>query len=177
MPALTMFVDAALIVLCSLCDRARGGWTIVPSAGQTAAKFLYGAVLGYLIGLPVPLCIATSVLWWVGEKPGWGYPIGMAVLGKVQHQWAHPDAKPEKWQVGPLKNAPWASLIVRGAIWGLPATLLYPWAPEVPALPLAMAVAMPVGALFDRVTGNRYKAGEFVRGGVMGLMCAFSPLS
>lgn len=172
---------SVLIVVCALLDRLRGGWSIVPTAGHKLAGLSYGAILGLLLGLPLIWLPVLTLLWWLGEKPGWGSPMGWAVTGeepktsytRVNSQWTLVSVprKPEKWQVGQLKNHPWLSLIVRGAIWALPAMVIYPWQPKVLWL-FGMTLAMPLGALFDRLTTRKYVAGEFVRGGMMGLICS-----
>lgn len=161
-----------LIIACAVADRLRGGWHIFPHPAHVAGSLSYGAILGLLLGVPPAWFPALALLWWLGEKPGWGYPMGQAILGKVQHAYAFPNAAPERWQFGFLKNYPWPSLIVRGLMWGLPTLAIWHWQPDVIALPFAMAVAMFNGALFDHMTGNRFKAGEFVRGAIMGLICA-----
>ena len=167
-----MYVDALLIALAAACDRIRGGWKIVPTTGHKIAGLLYGAVLGYLLGLPPLWCAATSVLWWLGEKPGWGYPMGRAILGAAQHDLEHPNAKPERWQVGFLKGQPWLSLVVRGAMWALPVLPIGYWHPQAYAL-IGMAVVLPAGALVDHfMRRGQWATGEWVRGALIGVICA-----
>lgn len=53
----------------------------------------------------------------IGEKPGWGAPIGQ-VRGDLD-----PDRQPEryqKWFNGYMWEHPWVALFFRGFIWGLP---------------------------------------------------------
>lgn len=171
------YLPLLLIPLCALCDRIRGG--LIPDewfpAADICAELVYGAALACALGLPLVFWFPVAVLWTAGGRPGWGYPMGQALLGKVQHAYAHPNAKPERWQFGPLKSKPWPSLIVRGLMWGAPSLVLAYWQPVVVALPIGMAIAMPAAAFFDRVTGLRYKAGEWIRGGLMATFCLSVP--
>lgn len=202
-----------LVPVCALADRLRGGLFPKCRHCDLAGELGYGLALALLLDLPmswatvvvpwvawvidVPLVhwyVLTMALWASGARPGWGYPMGQVVLGKVQHRFQHPDATPEWWQVWRLKDWPVASLVVRGLMWGVPLSPLFKiavkrrwtlpvvifvvamaswwlWShvPALVTLPVAMAVAMPVAALIDRAVPYRYRAGEWIRGALMGL--------
>lgn len=161
-----------LIPLCGLLDRIRGGWRPMGQWANYPAKFGYGLVLGALLGLPWQWWPAVSFLWWLGEKPGYGYPLGWAVTG-IPTPIRKPEAKPEWWQFWFLKSQPWPSLIVRGAMWGAPCLLLYYWQPDVLGLVVAGALGMPAGALLERQFTSRWPAsGEAWRGLIIGAFCA-----
>lgn len=162
--------DAILIALCALCNRLRGGLLPKCRHCDVAGEIGFGLALAVLLGLPPLLWPALSALWLVGARPGWGYPMGQALLG-ANHAIAHPTAEPERWQIGFLKDRPWLSLVVRGAMWAVPALPLAYWHPQVLAL-LGMAVAMPVATLIDRAATYRIRGGEWISGAIMGAICA-----
>lgn len=164
-------IDAALVAACSFCDRLRGGMFKIPHCG-TIFALVYGAVLGWLLDLPPEICAAVGLLWLAGERVGWGYPMGQAVLGTDAHAIEHPQVKPEKWQFGPLMN-PWLALVFRGALWAVPSLALSYWYPQVFVL-LFMALAMPAGALLDRTLTQKWVGGEWLRGAIMGAVCAIA---
>lgn len=168
--AFDVIIPLAAVVICAVADRLRGGLLPKCRHCDLAGELVYGLALAVLLGLPELLWPVLSVLWLLGARPGWGYPMGQALLGKIQHAWAHPNAQPEWWQVGPLKSRPWLSLVVRGAMWAAPCLPLAFWHPQVWAL-LGMAVAMPAGALLDRTLTYRWQAGEWVRGALIGVIC------
>ncbi len=165
-----MIVKLLLIVLCGLCDAIRGGLRPVKWI-EYPAKFGYGAFLALLITNDWRLIIATSVLWWLGEKPGWGFPSGWVLTGKDPRTWKQ-DAEPEKWQklLG-IENMPLTSLLIRGLIWC------------VPVLPLAyfntgfiwLIVVAPIAMLSPYIASyypfnqkNKGHFNEFLRGCMMG---------
>ena len=108
---------------------------------------LYGWAVAALCGYVWDgwLTMAIVAGWVLGERPGWGAPIGQV------HGTEDPDREPEfyqRWFGGLLWRHPWSALAIRGAMWGLPvlaftALLGEPvWEPMV-----AMAVAMPAAEL------------------------------
>ncbi len=162
-------IDLLLVAACAAADRFRGGLLPACKHCDFVGEAVYGLILAVLLGLPVVLWPPLAALWMLGGRPGWGYPMGQAVLGKVQHAWAHPGAQPEKWQIGPLKSRPWLSLVVRGAMWAVPVLPLAYWYPQVFVL-LFMGLAMPAAALLDRTLTYRWRAGEWVRGALIGVI-------
>lgn len=143
---------ASLILLCALADRIRGGWAPFgyrPLPLEYAAKFGYGVLLAALAGVDWHWWAAISVLWWLGEKPGWGYPWGWAIEGRPPETWK-PDANPEIWQVFGLEDRPYLSLAVRGGLWGAPCLLVVGWCPDAVKL-LSYAIVMPLAAYMGHV--------------------------
>ena len=168
-------LDALLVLGCALLDRIRGGGLAhlegVPpdhdmlSLDQRAidrtiefvirflrgkAPFppmphlLYGWSVAALCGYPLDgwLTVVIVAGWVLGERPGWGAPIGQA------RGVPDPDRRPEWWQVGPLRTHPWAALVVRGAMWGLPVlAFTAPLSEAVWQPAAAMALAMPAAEM------------------------------
>ncbi len=146
-----------LISACAVLDRARGAGydklsEFTGTAIRAAAMLSYGYTLGILIGLgektmalglgyPVPdwRLFAIMWLWYIGERIGFGNAIGPALHGERPDRFAL-----HWWQIGPLKRSAWLSLAARGALWGVPCLILYPWAHKVLALPIAAAISMPL---------------------------------
>ena len=157
------------ILACALCDRLRGGWSIAPRWLHKLGGVTYGLLLGHLLELPTHLIPVFAALWWIGEKPGWGYPMGQALLGE-RHKVDYPLAKPEWWQAGYLKNDPWDSLFIRGAMWALPCTLLAMYKHTVLYMLIVAPMAMVFGLFLEKhLTPNMKASGEAWRGGLMGL--------
>ena len=178
----------SLVLLCALFDRARGGGFIA-FGDSPPARFLrgvspfpptphilYGWTVAALCGYAWDgwLTMAIILGWVLGERPGWGAPIGQ------YHGTPDPDRKSEWWQIGPLRSHPFIALVVRGAMWGLPvlaftALLSIPvWQPM-----LAMAVAFPAAEwLVQRIPDPPWPKSwtgawnEFYRGGLFGAILA-----
>lgn len=179
--------SALFILLCAVADRVRGGWApfgFRPLWWERTAKFGYGAMLAALAGVDWQFWPVVAVLWWLGEKPGWGYPMGWAIVGRSPDEWDTTPHGPESWQIGWLSFMPYTSLAVRGAIWACPCLLVAWWQPDILKL-LAMAIAMPLsayaGGLASRRFGDRseiavdvdgWAIAEITRGGLCGLMVA-----
>ena len=154
-------MTALLILLSGLCDWIRGGHNYESRILELAAKFGYGAVLGYLGGCPLYLLPAVSVLFWLGEKPGWGYPLGYALEGHPpEEKW--PDAKLEWWQPEYLRHKPYISLTLRGLMWGVPTLALTYWWHLAPILAVSMGIAMPLSIPIAKSINKRYF--ELIRG-------------
>ena len=161
-----LWLSLLAVPLCGVLDRIRGGalgglaasghrwaWAL-----RKGAVFLYGAVLWLLMWQPgtawwtLPLFVLGH---WAGARPGWGFPAGWAVTGKFPGRpgkpgWDKTPHGPETWQIGPLAARPWLSLVVRGAIWGLPQLGLWLWMPQAVAMIAVMAIAMPAGIAIER---------------------------
>lgn len=133
----TVMVVAALAV--GLFDRCRGS-----DAGSTIraiCTLLSGSILTMLAaGEYTPFAMVGAFLWWLGEKPGWGTPMGMYSGFKPK-----PDHSYERWQIGDtLKKNYRLAVAVRGLMWGAPMLLLYQWMPTIVVVPLAMMCAFPI---------------------------------
>ena len=145
-------IDIGLALTCAALDRLRGAGrkTLLWTATRTASVLAYGAILGWAVGLRNWPLVTLAGLWWAGERiSGWGNSVGPALHGE------RPDKLKLHWyQVGPIARSAYLSLAVRGALWGLPAMLLYPWHHKVQllypwhhkvlAIPIAYAIAMPL---------------------------------
>ena len=178
----------SLVLLCAFFDRARGGGLAFLGDSLLARLLrgkrpfpptpilLYGWAVAALCGYPWDgwLTVAIMAGWVLGERPGWGAPIGQ------YHGTPDPDRRPEWWQVGPLRTNPLAALFVRGAIWGLPVLLLTaPFGVPVWQPLVAMTLAFPAAEwLAERISDPQKPkswAGawnEFYRGGVFGAILA-----
>lgn len=107
-------------------DRLRGSsrprW--MPGLMWALRTALYGyavaAVFGYWADWSTLAIVIGFVL---GERPGWGYPMGQYRMGEFLFRERYPSAEPEWWQLGRLKNNAELSLWVRGAMWGLPVSV------------------------------------------------------
>ena len=110
---------------------------------------LYGLAVAYLTGHGWDgwLTVAIVVGWMLGERPGWGAPIG------EYRGIPDPDRVPEWWQVAILRERPLWALIVRGAMWGLPVLVFSWWAGEIVWQPtVAMALAFPLAEVIYKRT-------------------------
>lgn len=175
----TYLVLAALAVLCGYLDRLRGSDAYDLTKGHNSVDTLvYGAVIGLMLNLPNPLVLgAFAVLWWIGEKPGWGEPLGSALHGRPMRM-----EKLEWWQVGPLAKSPQMACLARGILWGLPTLLLLPWTSAVAVMPVAMGFAFwlapQIAAKLDPATQwtsplpktdkGIWDKGEAIRGWLLG---------
>lgn len=177
---LTMVVIA--ILLCGLLDRARGGgWPIVrPSVWCIS----YGWVVAALCGFAWDGWFTAAIVlgWVIGERPGWGAPIGQIRRGGPR--WTlPPDPNPEYYQLwfgGFMHRHPLVALTFRGAVWGLPVLLLALPFGEVVWEPMAaMLFAMPVAEAayyylqrYDPPWPRSWRGAwnEFYRGGLFGLV-------
>lgn len=135
-----------------------------------------GAVYSTLVGLMLthdPLFVALfAVAFFAGESTGWGCPLGHVLTGKYngcEYEW---------WQRGYLRTNPWAALVVRGFIWGLPVGVAgyFTGVDSAMAMPVIMAVSMtaaPALALFSlrwRPNLPLWPMQEWVRGWMTGLL-------
>ena len=138
-PYLSLDQKAVDVVLWSAVQIVRGRPPFPPTP-----HLLYGWAVAALCGYGWDgwLTVAIVAGWVLGERPGWGAPIGQA------RGVPDPDRRPEWWQVGPLRTHPWAALVVRGAMWGLPVLAFTAPLGEVVWQPaVAMALAMPAAEL------------------------------
>ena len=144
---MSIYLIALLIVLSTACDRIRGGGGIFPLGRplwlERGAKFGQGAVLAYLALCPYWLLPVAAVLFWLGEKPGWGYPIGMAYHDNDLSHDKTPHG-PEWWQPQFTYNRPYLALALRGVIWGLPLWVLSYWWHYAVFISVSMAISMPL---------------------------------
>src|SRR3990167_6630855 len=96
-----------LIILSGLCDWVRGGHNYGSKPLEMTAKFGQGAILAYLASCPYWLIPVASILFWVGEKPGWGYPTGYAYTGRPPEEWDTTPHGLEWWQPEFLHHKPY----------------------------------------------------------------------
>ena len=176
------YLITLLIALSCACDRIRGGGSL-PVIGrplwlERGAKFGQGAILAYLALCPYWLIPVAAVLFWLGEKPGWGYPMGYAAHGEAPELWDKTPHGLEKWQPGFLHHKPYLSLVVRGAIWGALPSLLWFWWHQAPYLAVSMAISMPLSVYLSRFVSKPGKATiyETLRGMLSALLCAATRL-
>jgi hypothetical protein len=160
---------------CAIFDRVRG--SEAHGTIRAICTLMAGSILTMLAaGEYTPFAMVGAFLWWLGEKPGWGTPMGMYAGFKPP-----PDHKFERWQVtDSLKKNYRLAAGVRGLIWGLPMLVLYSWVPEVVVIPLAMAVAFPAACefgqwqrrLFNLKRGDYHWVTEYTRGFTCALLVA-----
>ena len=172
------------VMLCALFDRARGGgWPLVRPWAWT---LFYGWVVAALCGYPLDgwLTAVIAIGWAVGERPGWGAPVGQVRRGGPR--WAlPPDPNPERYQLwfgGFMNRHPLVALAFRGAVWGLPVLLVaLPFGVVVWEPLVSMAVAMPLAEAlyywlqrYDPPWPKSWAGGwnELYRGGVFGAILA-----
>lgn len=142
----TLLILAALVVACGYLDRYRGSDRLNLRVGANSVDTLiYGLVAAILLDITFLPALAFAVLFWIGEKPGWGEP-----LGSVLHKRPMRPDQLEWWQVGPLAKSAEMACLLRGIIWGLPTLLLLPWAPQVSMVPVAMGIAFIAAPLLSR---------------------------
>ena len=115
-------------------------------------------ILAWIALCPYWLIPVAGVLFWLGEKPGWGFPMGFAAHNRDPIHWDKTYHGPEWWQPEFLHHKPYLSLVVRGAMWGLPCSLLFYWWNLAPALAAGMAIAMPLSVYLARFVSKPAKA-------------------
>ena len=177
-------MDILLLLVAALLlgylDRLRGSDDYDLVRGVNGVDtLLQGLLVGFLAGVGGWWLLAFAVLWLIGERPGWGEPLG-----------AHLHQKPmradhlEWWQLGPLKKSPAMACLFRGILWGLPCLLLLPWQPQVAVVPVASGVAFALAPVVARqfheteqwhwplppTEKGRWDKGEALRGWVLGLL-------
>jgi len=159
-------IEPLLVVLCGGLDRVRGDK--FDFVWRSIDKCLYGWVVAALFGYPfhvlTPFIIAAM---FAGCSPGWGNAIGPALNGKK------PDPhKGEWWQYGPLMKDAWASLVVRGAMWGVPFLPLAYWDMRLALMVPIVALAMPAAVYIARrmKVESEWEWQEYYRGWLIGLM-------
>lgn len=161
-----------LVLLCGIADMLRG-WGL-PYIGK-AAGFVYGLSLGVLLTWNTMwdgwlLVLGCSVLWWLGEKPGWGWPSGWLLTGKRPDTWDI-NAEPEDWQFTPWLRETYygqvISMLLRGAIWAAPVMLLCTWETSfIWLLPAAMT-GMLSPCIARWIPWQKAHCNEFIRGVVI----------
>lgn len=147
---LTLFAILFVSHLTGILDRIRG--TELNSYIRAGASFAYGVLLISSIllvgGLDLkdiesyfPLfLIACGGLWWVGEKPSWG-----GIMGDVLYPTPRVSSPTEWWRVGLLKRNNYLALAARGAMWGVPLSLMgFIYGPIMLMPMLSMAIAFPL---------------------------------
>ena len=158
--SITLVVVAA--VACGILDRLRG--SEAHGTLRAIGTLIVGSILTMLAaGDYTPFAMVGAFLWWLGEKPGWGAPMGMYFGSKPKSNHDY-----EKWQItDKLKKDRRLAVAVRGLMWGLPMLVLYSWVPQVVIIPPAMAIAFVLACEI----GSRIESWwitEFLRG----LLCA-----
>jgi len=159
-------MNALAAVLLGFLDAARGGF-FIKHVRPALATLLYGGVVSIMVGATGVWIAAGIVAFRIGESSGWGTPLGMALNGTAR------TGEFEWWQVGVLRDSPYAALAVRGAMWGLPMAALAHWvSPVLWYMPAVYAVAMPAAVyvaslkLTSRV--EPWAVQEFLRGWLVG---------
>jgi len=164
-------VTYLLVILSGVCDWIRGGHNYGSRILELSAKFGQGAALGYLGHCPYYLLPACALLFWLGEKPGWGYPTGYAYTGKDPDLWDKTPHGTEWWQPRFLKHKPYLSLSLRGIIWGAPTLALLYWWPLAWIIAVSMALTMPISVFLAKPVKKVY-LGEPIRGFLTALCIA-----
>ncbi len=140
-----MGVTILLIFLSGVLDRIRGsGYNILQS--RIVNKLTYGWVIAGLLGhIGDVLTFPIASLFAVGISIGLSEPIGAGLDGRT------PDAAHIEWyMVGPFAHDAWLSLLLRGAMTGVPLLLTLPWLPQAWCVAVAYTVAFPLAVLIAR---------------------------
>ena len=145
-----------LIFLAGVLDRIRG--TEFHILGFRAIdKLVYGWIIGLLMGVTGWPLVPFAALFAIGVSIGFGEPIGMALEGKPLDP-----SNREWWQI--VDNA-WLALAFRGALTGLPLTLLIWWIPAVWIIATAFSVAFPLAVLIAKyLPFDKWETQEYMRG-------------
>lgn len=154
-----------MLELLPLIDRLRGGFLLDKSwYPQWIRPWFWATLMGVLIaehlglsGWEYFLC-AFGV--YVGEKFGWGRPLGEALDG-------YSTADYERWQVGILKQ-PWIALTFRGALWGAFPALSGEWK-LIPIFAVAMPLSVLIARRYQIERGNPWGSAEWFRGAIVGV--------
>lgn len=133
------FFKLLCVAVLGYLDRFRGSDRLdIKKAVNGIDTLVFGMVIALLIGVnSLLLAAALAVLWLIGERPGWGEPIGTALHPE---RTMRPDHL-EWWQIGLFARSVPMALLLRGLIWGAPTLILLPWVPAVATIPPAMAIA------------------------------------
>ena len=155
-------IEPLLVALCGCLDRVRGD--SFDFASRAVDKGLYGWLMAALLGHPLDLFTGPIIAaMYLGASPGWGNAIGPALQGVTPFKHAA-----EWWQVGPLIENAWLSLIARGAIWGIPFLPLAYWDPRFVLMVPIFAIAMPLACLAAKKLDNSWEWQEYFRGWLAG---------
>lgn len=153
-----------LILMYAVADRIRGDsfqpWQI-NSNHRLSAYIVLGWTFAALTGHPFDwLTITISLLLVAGASSGLSEPIGALLTNRAMNV-----AELEWWQFGVLKTNAWLALAFRGAMWGLPVSLLTYFDHRlIMALP-AFTVAMPLSVFVSKTfLKSDWQYMEFLRG-------------
>lgn len=169
---LDLILVAVCIFMCSALDRCRGS-NKLNIVSNTFEAFLMG---GFLAAIVI-IASGTGADWWVipafgagfalFERFGWGEPLNAVLYDREMIE-----SQLERWQVGPLAKDPEMALVVRGAIWGIPALAMSFYIEQFLFIMISMAIAMPVAVIAARQIGQRRKVNDLwalqekIRGGL-----------
>ena len=168
-----------LPLITGIIDKVKGGHRIKALSDITG--YIYGLVLVYVLTLNLWLGLAGAVLWWLGEKPGWGRPIGFLIDRTPRdpddyeryERWLVKAGVSDTWLMKTVSGAVF-SLAVRGLMWALPVSLLAWWNPAVLWL-LFTAVTLPtafyVASELPSIVKRKWSWGHFINGFLLGLVC------
>ena len=86
-------------IVASILDRVRGSGA--PPLLRSVGTVVVGALLvALLTGTAGWGALAGGVLWWLGEKPGWGSPLAAVLYGR-------PQDGVERWQFAKRRDHSW----------------------------------------------------------------------
>jgi hypothetical protein len=162
---------------CAGLNRLRGS-TVLPAL---LGKLLYGIWVGsYFVASVSDAPLATDLwqtlvfaaLWAAGASPGWGNPMGRALL--YNHKYPIKHSAPERWQVGILRDNVPLALAARGAMWGAAVAPMAYWLgwPILLLTPI-MAVALTAAPYISAkifVPQARWAPMEVIKGALFGLL-------
>lgn len=154
-----------LIFLSAIADRVRGDrihlWYFDSNHRLPAYIFLgwtFAALSGHVLDwmtLPIMLAIV------IGASPGLSQPMGSLLKDGTD------PGLPEWWQVGILKTNALLACLVRGAMWGLPVSLLAYFDHRLIWVLPAYTIAFPGAILIARyLCKSDWEKAEFMRGGI-----------
>jgi len=164
----------SLVPLLVLADIVRGGYRFGFEGKRRKilgymGKFGYGLLIGLMVSGFHWYALVCSVTWWLGEKTGWGAPIGYVLTRR--------ESDSEWWQL------PWMhktyigsvfSLFVRGIMWALPTIVILSYWQPLYLLTALMGIAFPIAFFIaSRLPIQKtWMAGEVMRALFFGgLLC------
>lgn len=163
-----MVIEIILAAMLGPLDRLRGGW--FPAIDAQIGGLVYGVAIAAMLTHEPWKIAVLMVAFMLGEAPGWGCPLGMALSGRDD------GCTREWWQ--DRRDSPWIDLSYRGFIWGLPIAIagVFIGVPVALAMPFIFCIAMPLAPAMVRASigwrdaKHLWPMQEFVRGWLVGLM-------
>lgn len=173
---MNIIVLIALTIGCAVLDRLRGSGYIPGSKGVLQVFYGFFVANGLFLSTQMPANVeaiyflaAYTACFTAGISIGWAAPLGDYFRGSVS-------GKKEWWQIGNLPKRPFASVVIRGLIWGVCTLPCYWLAPKaalisVSSIPAAFVLAAIITKIGINKSGDKwYDWHEAIRGGILGFL-------